>query len=103
MKFEWDDIKNRQNIEKHGVSFDDACKIFDNFTFDAVDNRFDYGEKRTVSIGIIHKIAILTVVHTDRKGVRRLISARQANKKERERYDTQIQRAFDPARAFCSE
>jgi uncharacterized protein len=95
MKFEWDAIKNQNNIIKHGIRFEDACKIFDNFTFDAIDNRFDYGEQRIISIGIFDKIAFLTVVHTDRFGVSRIISARKANKKERERYEKEIRKTFN--------
>lgn len=90
MKFEWDDDKNRLNIQKHAVSFEDASKIFDGFTLDVEDTRFDYGEARTISIGMLAGVAILTVVHTDRQGVCRIISARQANRKERERYEKAI-------------
>ena len=66
MEFEWDEAKNRQNIAKHGVSFKDAIKIFEGFTFDAHDGRFDYGEERTISIGMAGNVAVLVVVHTDR-------------------------------------
>ena len=44
MEFTWDDDKNQQNIAKHGLSFEDASKIFDGFTLDLLDNRFEYGE-----------------------------------------------------------
>lgn len=87
MKFEWDENKNRQNIEKHAVSFEDAHRIFEGFTLDQIDNRFDYGEERTISIGMIGGVVILSVVHTDRNGVCRIISARQANRKEQKRYE----------------
>lgn len=96
MDFEWDDQKDRQNIAKHGVSFEDACKIFDGFTLDALDNRFDYGEERIISIGMIEETAILVVVHTDRDGVCRIISARPAKRSERKIYDNAIQKAFKP-------
>lgn len=96
MDFEWDDQKNRQNIVKHGVSFEDACKIFDGFTLDAPDNRFDYGEERIISIGMIEDIAILVVVHTDRDGVCRIISARPAKRSERKIYDDAIRKTFKP-------
>lgn len=95
MKFEWDEDKNHLNIEKHGVRFEDACKIFDGFTIDAIDNRTDYGEERIISIGLLNGIAVITVVHTDRKGICRIISARPANRKERKHYDETIQRAFN--------
>ena len=95
MKFEWDDDKNRQNIAKHGVSFEDASKIFDGFTVDRLDDRFDYGEEREISIGLVEGIALVIVVHADRKGVCRIISARPAVKSERMIYEKAIRKAFD--------
>lgn len=95
MQFEWDGSKNRANIKKHGVRFEDACKIFDGFTLDAIDNRADYGEERVISIGMLQGIAVVTVVHTDRRGVCRIISARPANKKEREYYGEAIRQTLD--------
>ena len=90
--FEWDDEKNRLNIEKHGVSFDTACRIFDGFVFTVRDRRFDSGEVRDISIGKVGELTVLTVVHTDRNGVTRLISARAASRSERKRYGDEIQK-----------
>lgn len=95
MKFEWDENKNRQNIYKHGVSFEDACRIFDGFTLSALDNRFDYQEVREISIGMIDGVAFVTIIHTDRMDVCRIISARPAAKSERKLYEEAIQQAFD--------
>lgn len=95
MKFEWDENKNQRNIAKHGVSFEDACRIFEGFTLGFVDNRKDYGEVREISIGVIDGIAVVTVVHTDRKSVCRIISARPASRSERKYYEQEIQKAFD--------
>lgn len=95
MQFEWDDAKNRQNIEKHGVSFEDASKIFYGFTLDLPDERFEYGEQRELSIGMIGGLAILAVVHTDRDGIIRLISARPAVKLERKIYEKALREALE--------
>ena len=95
MEFEWDEDKDRQNIEKHGVSFADARRIFNGFTFDAVDDRFDYGKIREISIGMFDGLAVVTVVHSDRDGVCRIISARPAVKSERKRYEQALRQAFD--------
>lgn len=95
MKFEWDEAKNQSNIAKHGVSFEDASRIFDGFTLDAVDNRQDYGEERIISLGMIDGVAVLVVVHTDREGACRIISARPAKKAERQRYDEAIRQTLD--------
>ena len=84
---EWGDAKNRQNIEKHGVSFDLAQRIFDGPVLTWIDDRQDYGELREISIGKVDGAIMLTVAHTDRSGVRRLISARRASRRERSRYE----------------
>ncbi len=85
--FEWDEAKNRENIAKHGVSFERASRIFEGPVLTAVDDRFEYGEPREISIGLVDGIAYLTVAHTDRDGVTRIISARPATRNERKRYD----------------
>ena len=92
--FEWDEAKNRTNIEKHGVSFEQASRIFEGLTLTVIDDRFDYSEVRKIAIGLIDRIAYLAVVHTDRAGNIRIISARPARKTERKRYDEAIQKAF---------
>lgn len=51
MPFEWADAKERSNISKHGVSFALAQQIFDGPVVTLEDDRFDYGERRKVSIG----------------------------------------------------
>lgn len=95
MKFEWDETKNRKNISKHGINFEQAKAIFDGFTIHRIDDRFDYGEVREISIGVIGSMTVIVVVHTDRKGVCRIISARQADREERRYYEQEIRKAFD--------
>lgn len=95
MDFEWDDAKHRENIVKHGVCFEDACRIFEGFTLDLRDDRKDYGETRIISVGKLGEAVFLVVVHTDRSGVLRIISARQANGKERARYEEAVRKAPD--------
>ena len=95
MEFIWDEDKNQQNIAKHGLSFEDASKIFDGFTLDLLDDRFEYGELREISIGLIDGLAVVTVAHTDRAGLCRIISARPAIKSERKRYEQAIRKTFD--------
>ncbi len=87
MEFEWDENKNRQNQQKHGVSFEEAQEIFLGVVFTSISDKLDYGEIREVSIGTIQKVAIAAVVHTDRNGKVRIISARKATQKERRKYD----------------
>ena len=84
--FEWDDEKNATNLLKHKLRFEEAILIFDGPVFSKVDDRTDYGEVRIISIGLIKKIVAVAVVHTDRSGIKRIISARLANRKERAEY-----------------
>ncbi|MFC5507393.1 MULTISPECIES: BrnT family toxin [Hyphomicrobiales] len=93
--FEWDEDKNAANIAKHGVSFQRASRIFENRVLTVVDGRAEYGEVREISIGIVESVLFLTVVHTDRQGVVRIISARRANRAERRRYEDAIQAGAD--------
>ncbi len=87
MKFEWDDNKNQLNITKHGIDFNDAKRVFeDNKRLSSEDNRKNYGEKRWITIGKL-KSVLIVVVYTHKTDVIRIISARLASKKEREKYN----------------
>lgn len=84
--FEWDEAKNAANIVKHGIDFADAKRIFEGPVLTRIDERFDYGEVRMLSLGAIEGRVLLAVVHTARDGSVRLISARFANRKETSDY-----------------
>ena len=77
MEFECEEEKNSANVAKHGIAFEDAKGIFDGFTFRAVDDRRGYGEVREISIGRMNEAVVIVVVHTDRRGTCRIISARR--------------------------
>jgi uncharacterized DUF497 family protein len=86
VEFEWDEPKNRANIEKHGIAFHDTLGVFaDPDRLVLPDERFGYGEQRFVVIGSIES-RIYVVVYTMRGGVIRIISARKANMRERLKY-----------------
>lgn len=82
-----DENKRQSNLEKHGLDFADAGEVLEScYRLDADVVRGD--ETRTQSISYAPGLlAILTVVHTDRDGMTRVISFRKASKKEREIYD----------------
>jgi hypothetical protein len=86
MNFEWDPAKEATNIVKHGISFAKAIAIFDGPIVSRVDDRAEYGEVRIVTYGLLAEEVIAAVVHTDRSGVTRIISARVASSKERKAY-----------------
>ena len=85
MRFEWDDEKNVANIEKHGVSFEIAAKVFEDPNYiELYDSEHSSDEDRYIAIGYVQKV--LFVVFTERGKNVRLISARIATKQERSMY-----------------
>ena len=83
MDFEWDEAKSSRNLRERGFGFDFAALIFETRVLEARDDRADYAEDRIVAIGEAEGV-VMTVVYTDRQNARRIISARLANKKERQ-------------------
>lgn len=89
MEFEWDRLKDAQNRKKHRVSFDEAVTVFYDplaATFDDPDH--SVGETRFITIGYSSHDRLLVVVHAERAGNTRIISARPANAKERKNHET---------------
>ena len=89
MRFEWHEAKRKVNIRKHGIDFIDAAEIFEGVIVTIEDERFDYGEPRYLSLGLMRGRVIL-VVHTEQEEVIRIISARKATKYEEARYYAEI-------------
>jgi uncharacterized DUF497 family protein len=87
--FEWDDAKAAANFRKHGVDFETATDVFrDPFAVDVVDASMDYGEPRFRIIGRAGG-KLVTVVFTERGDRIRIISARQATRREYDGYHQQ--------------
>jgi uncharacterized protein len=87
MIFEWDENKNQRNIEKHGISFDEAISLFLHPAIRSVDKRFSYKETRYQLIGITNDLVAVSLICTIRGDRIRIISARPAERKERKDYD----------------
>ena len=91
--FEWDGNKARSNLEKHGISFDEARTIFaDPLLITFVDEFHSDKEERFISIGLSDKKRVLLAVHTELEKknetvVIRIISCRKATQAERKRYE----------------
>jgi hypothetical protein len=62
-----------------------ADDLLDGATIERVDERWDYGETRIRAIGVVGGVT-LQCVYTQRGEVRRIISLRYANRKERDVY-----------------
>jgi uncharacterized DUF497 family protein len=52
MKYEWDEAKNRANVAKHGLGFEDAEQVFAGPCVTFEDDRFAYGEERLITLGL---------------------------------------------------
>ena len=87
LAFAWDEVKERENLTKHGVSFHEAAQVFLDPLLALVEAQDIDGEDRLVAIGESFKPRLLLVVHTERGTVTRIISARVATRYEREAYE----------------
>jgi len=86
MIFIWDPAKSAWNARERGLPFDVAMAMFDSPTLETPDTRFGYGEVRVKAVGTVGD-AVLICVYTDvRPDLRRIISLRAANRKERNAY-----------------
>lgn len=89
IEFEWDDQKAQINKAKHGITFEEACTVFDDedaILFDDPDH--SEAEDRFILLGISSKTNILVVCHCYRGAddTIRIISARKATKNEARQY-----------------
>jgi uncharacterized DUF497 family protein len=87
--FVWDETKQRQNLRKHGVSFEEAATVFhdeDGLVLDDPDH--SQQEDRFILLGMSAVLRLLVVCHCYREGDRviRIISARKATPRERRQY-----------------
>lgn len=83
--FEWDDNKEKINIQKHGLSFSTAYNVFNDINrIEYYDEKHSIDEERYIVLGLVQNV--LFVVCTDRKDSTRIISARLATAKERSMY-----------------
>ena len=90
MKIVWDEEKNRANIRRHRIDFADLHPVFDGPMFVTLDTRRDYGEDRQIGIGFLHDAVVVVVFVEKAEGIIRIISARKAERHERERFKEEI-------------
>ncbi|MCL2557063.1 MAG: BrnT family toxin [Treponema sp.] len=85
--FEWDEEKNRRNLKKHGFSFDEILEVFDDpALLEGYDRGHSQAEDRYYCIGCLNGIFCVIVFYAQRERTR-IISARQADAQEQERYN----------------
>ena len=81
MKIVWDEAKRRANLRKHGLDFADAEDMFAGVTYTIEDRRFEYGEQRFITFGILRDTVVM-MAHTESSREVRIISMRKATRHE---------------------
>jgi uncharacterized DUF497 family protein len=88
MKFEWDVKKANLNLQKHGISFEEASTAFgDLLSITIEDPLHSVDENRFILIGKSVALNTLVVVHIEQYENIRIISARKATKNEQKAYE----------------
>lgn len=87
MEFEWDENKAATNIQKHGVTFEEAVEVFFDPFYQTGDASPDDKEERDFIIGYTFSQRLLLAVYTERVERTRIISARPATRAERKEYE----------------
>ncbi len=87
MRYEWDEAKSRANFAKHGLVFEDAEQVFAGPCVTFEDDRFDYGEERLITLGLLAGRLVL-IAHAPRQGGTRIIS--KGNRHERQIYQERL-------------
>lgn len=89
IEFQWDSRKARDNLKKHGVSFEEAKSVFfDEYARQFADDEHSEEEERFIMLGLSRRLRVLVVCHCerDRGNAIRIISARKAAVLERRHY-----------------
>jgi uncharacterized DUF497 family protein len=89
MRYEWDEAKPRINLTRHGIDFLHVAQVFDGLTLDLNDNRYDYGETRLFTLGLLNG-EVVAISYTQRDDLIRLITARRASRNEEITYFKEI-------------
>ena len=87
-EFEWDPAKAASNLQKRGVSFEEAATVFrDPLSSTVTGPNHSLGEERLVIFGTSDRGRVLAVMHAERAARIRIISAREATRRERGAYE----------------
>ncbi|MDR1099170.1 MAG: BrnT family toxin [Treponema sp.] len=88
VRFVWDENKNRENLRKHGIDFNTAIFVFNDPDYVKIyDEVHSITEERWNIIGMVHDVTLFVVETEITDNVIRIISARRANRNEREKYN----------------
>jgi uncharacterized DUF497 family protein len=81
VRFTWSEAKRQANLKVHALDFLEAQKVFEGPTFTFEDDRFQYGERRFVTLGLLGGVPV-SIVHTETPDRIHIISFRKATKHE---------------------
>jgi uncharacterized DUF497 family protein len=88
MNFEWNSERAAENLERHGISFEEAATAFgDPLSITIGDPDHSEAEDRFILLGMTFRGRLVVVVHTDRGENVRVISARIPTRRERQFYE----------------
>ena len=90
MKLEFDQAKPKKTLQVRGLDFSRAAEVFDGLHFSGQDKRMDYEEDRFITVGWLDGDMIV-MVWTPRGKVRRIISMRKANDREKTLYASYLE------------
>ncbi len=91
MKFEWDEQKRLINLQRHGFDFVGISGIFDDpNALTILDDRYNYGETRYITFGLLNG-RVVAIAHTEDDKITRIISVRKAEKNEEIEYYKRIE------------
>jgi uncharacterized protein len=85
MQITFDEAKDVLNKIKHGLSLTEATKLEWDDALIWQDTRRNYGETRMIALGAVGE-RLYCVVYVDREDVRRIISLRKTNNREKKLY-----------------
>lgn len=83
MRYTWNEAKRQKTLRERGLYFSRAREVFDGPTFVFEDDRWDYGEDRWVTIGLLD-FKVVVVVHTESDDEIHVISLREATRNEQQ-------------------
>ena len=87
--YEWDEEKNQKNILERGLDFADVKTVFSGTCATFEDTRFNYGEPRFITFGLLEN-RLIVIAHTPRNDKTRIISMRKGNNREQKIYKERL-------------
>ena len=90
MELEFDQAKREKTLQERGLDFASAVEVFEGIHFTGQDKRMNYEEDRFITVGWLDD-QMVVMVWTPRGEVRRIISMRKANDREKTLYASNLE------------